>query len=914
MHSGSFSVNLMVTSATGCFDSTTKVVTVNAAPVAQFTADTACVGSPTQFTDGSVPNATSISSWVWDFGDPSSGTGNTSTLQNPTHIYNSPGNYGVRLTVTNSNSCIHDTLIQISVNPRPQAMFSASVSCVGDSTQFTDLSIAPGSGLSAWFWDFDDGGTSTIQNPKHKYTTAATFNVMLRVTNLSGCQDSIVIPVTTHPKPVAAFSYTSFFCPAGQVVFQDQSQGVGAAIIDREWIFMPGSTSSLINPTFIFPVTNMNYLVTLIVTDSYGCMDTVSDSVFVKPGFAFTFTNDTVCFKDPTHFTAVDLAQGDSLYNPRWEFGDPDSGPNNISYQFAPQHTFTHPGIFVVKLRVTDSDNCTDSIYREVTVHALPVPVFSVLSQPCDSVVHFRDSTSAGSGSITSWEWDFGDGSPNVIIPGTFGSGDTSHVYLVEGTYQVVLKVTNSFGCFDTVMNTAELYPCIVAGFTHSDTLMCARYNLAFFDNSLPINIIDSWHWIFGDGTPDTTYSSHAGVIHHTFANPVIYNVQLIIHATVIGSGHTFTDTSLQSIVIHATPLPYFSNLSVCKLQTTFFRDTSNTFGTPNITWKWNFGEWYSGVNDTSTFKNPTHKYDSAGVYTVSMVVMNRFGCTDSITKPTRVFEIPTAIFDHSIACSGNPTYFTDKTVLGDTANIVNWLWNFGETGAKKDTSMLKDPVHQYKTEGDYVVRLIVKDQHGCYDTVDSTIRVNITPTSSFTFTENINNMTGKLQFQNKSNGADTYFWDFGNGQTSTDENPVVTYANDGSFLIMLISNNQYNCSDTTFYRYEFIFKGLYIPNAFAPTSLTAGANTFAPIGVNLKQFKIEVYDNWGHLLWSSTELDAMGRPTESWNGKDANNVLSPSGSYMWKASATFIDNTIWEGSDIGKGQFKTFGTVTLIR
>jgi flagellar hook assembly protein FlgD len=85
-------------------------------------------------------------------------------------------------------------------------------------------------------------------------------------------------------------------------------------------------------------------------------------------------------------------------------------------------------------------------------------------------------------------------------------------------------------------------------------------------------------------------------------------------------------------------------------------------------------------------------------------------------------------------------------------------------------------------------------------------------------------------------------------------------------------------------------------------------------VGVNLKQFQIEVFDGWGHMLWSSVALDAQGRPTESWDGKDSNGVLYPSGTYMWKAKATFIDNTIWEGSDIGKGSAKTIGTVTLIR
>jgi len=563
-------------------------------------------------------------------------------------------------------------------------------------------------------------------------------------------------------------------------------------------------------------------------------------------------------------------------------------------------------------MKATDSDNCTDSVFHEVTVHALPAPAFSILSLPCDSVVRFYDSTSAGSGTIASWEWNFGDGSPTLIIPGSVGSGDTSHIYLVQTTYPVVLKVTNSFGCFDTIMKTAEAYPCIFASFTHADTLMCARYNIAFSDSSLPVNIINQWHWIFGDGL-DTTYTHHTPVIHHIYANAGIYDVRLIIHATV-GSGRTFVDTSKQSLMIHPTPEPFFSNLSVCRKQFALFKDTSETFGTANTYWKWIFGEWDSGSNDTSYLKNPTHKYDTAGVYDVRMVVMNRFGCKDSISKPTRVYEIPTAIFNHSIACSGNPTYFTDKSLIADTANIVSWFWNFGEVGAKKDTSLLQDPTHQYKTDGNFVVRLIVKDQHGCYDTVDSTVTVHVTPTSSFTYTENINNMTGKLQFNNKSSGADSYFWDFGNGQTSTDENPVVTYANDGSFLIMLVSNNNFNCSDTTYYKYEFIFKGLYIPNAFAPTSLSSAASTFAPVGVNLKQYKIEVFDSWGNLIWSSTALDPLGRPTESWLGRTSNGEPLPPGTYMWKAKATFIDNTEWEGSDIGKGQAKTFGTVTLIR
>jgi gliding motility-associated-like protein len=204
-------------------------------------------------------------------------------------------------------------------------------------------------------------------------------------------------------------------------------------------------------------------------------------------------------------------------------------------------------------------------------------------------------------------------------------------------------------------------------------------------------------------------------------------------------------------------------------------------------------------------------------------------------------------------------------------------------------------------------------DYNGCLDTVDSTITVNITPVSSFTLTNNLNGMTGKIQLNNLSSGATSYLWDFGNGNSSVEENPVTAYRLDGTYVIMLISSNQFNCTDTTYYKYEVLFKGLYVPNAFAPTNTNLAIRLFKPVGKNLKQYDIQVYDSWGHLLWESNKLDSEGRPLEGWDG-NFNGTLMPQGTYMWKASATFIDDTIWQGSDIGKGEYKTMGTVSLIR
>jgi len=227
---------------------------------------------------------------------------------------------------------------------------------------------------------------------------------------------------------------------------------------------------------------------------------------------------------------------------------------------------------------------------------------------------------------------------------------------------------------------------------------------------------------------------------------------------------------------------------------------------------------------------------------------------------------------------------------------------------------MLRNPVYKYKKEGNYDVLLIIRDNHGCYDTVDSTVTVNPSPISAFLITENFENKAGKILVNNKSEGADSYFWDFGNGYTSTDESPVVTYSRDGIYNIMLASFNHFGCSDTTYLKYELLFKGLYIPNAFVPVSDLQGVNVFKPVGINLKQYKVQVFDSWGNQLWESSNLDSFGRPVESWNGRKSNGELYQTGTYVWKISATFIDGTVWEGSDIGKGDGKTIGTVTLIR
>jgi PKD repeat protein len=908
---GSFAVFLTVTNATGCYDTLTHHITVNAAPVPLFTFDTACMASPTQFHDNSTTSAGTITAWLWNFGEPSSGTLNTSTLQNPTHNYSAPGTYSVTLQVTNSNNCSKDTIKQISVSAKPVALFSYSAACMKDSTTFTDLSIAPNSQLVAWYWDFGDGTSATIQNPKHAYATANTFQVKEVVTNLAGCKDSVTQAVLVHPKPVAAFQYTSKYCPKGQVTFQDQSTASGSVITDRLWIFEPGATSTVANPTYTYSVYDTTYLVTLIVTDGNGCKDTVIDSVKVKAAFAFTYTHDTVCFGYPTHFHPVNLAVGDSLYSPRWDFGDPNSGPANNSNLYNTSHIFTAPGLYYVKLKVFNSDNCKDSVFRIVQVYALPKPHFKYIAPQCDSTLHFIDTTSNyGTGTIASWQWKFGDGTPDVIINAP-GPGDTSHIYHQTGNYQVTLIITNTHGCVDSITQGVTRLPCIRADYTYPDTLRCQNYLVAFHDTSQPISRISSWRWTWDDGTLDTSYTHYATIVKHRFTLPGTYHIKLWINAVV--NLVNVPDSMTQTVVIHPTPQTLFSDIPICLHQPAIFRDTSLTNGEPVSKWNWNFGEPISGTRDTSTFKNPIHIYATRDTFNVKLVVMNRFGCKDSLTKPIRVYGLPVAAFRYNAACSGDPTLFRDSTSVADTT-IGFWKWHFGDPTTIKDSSVIKDPSFKYKTPGNYLVRLIVTDHFGCKDTIDSTVTVHVTPLAAFTLINGYDGTPGKIKLENHTTGATEYNWDFGNGKYSNDTNPVATFTEDGTYTIRLISTNSFGCTDTTFYQYKVLFRGLFIPNAFAPESGNLAVRLFKPVGMNLKTYHIQVFDSWGHMLWESNKLDNNGAPLDGWDGTFNGTVMSQ-GNYLWKVSATFIDDSPWTGSDTGvKGSGGTMGNVTLLR
>ncbi len=206
------------------------------------------------FTDQSTNLPTS---WLWDFGD-----GNTSTMQNPSHTYASPGMYTVCLTVSNiSGSDVVCLVLDISIDVIPVASFTYADQGQG-AVDFTDQSTNQ---PTSWSWDFGDSNTSTEQNPSHTYASSGMYNVCLTATNSAGSDTNCqMLDIEVVVAPVAAFIYTDQ--GQGAIDFSDQSTNQPTS---WEWDFGDGNTSIMQNPSHTYASTGM-YNVCLTVSNIAG--------------------------------------------------------------------------------------------------------------------------------------------------------------------------------------------------------------------------------------------------------------------------------------------------------------------------------------------------------------------------------------------------------------------------------------------------------------------------------------------------------------------------------------------------------------------------------------------------------------------------------------------------------------------
>lgn len=736
-----YSVELLVTGSNGCADSVTHNVTVHPLPVAGFnmSTDTVCALTNISFTNTTIGLATTS----WNFGD-----AGTSTTANPVHSYGSPGTYTVTLVTTTAFGCLDTAYGVILVDSIPGMAFSASVECVGDSTIFTNTSTG---NVVTWNWNFGDATSSSNQQANHLYASSGTYNVTLTATNNAGCSNMITHSVTVNLVPVAQFVSTTA-CEGQTTSFTDQTTG---APISWSWNY--GDATPLggtQNPSHTYASAG-TYTTTLIAAAGSGCADTITGVVTVNPVPTANFTAVAVCTNDTTQFTSTSLGSPTTF---TWNWGDatPPDNSNNPN----PSHVYTSSGTYNVVLTAGYSTGCTNSVTIPVVANPRTVPAFTS-NVPCLGLpTNFNDATT---NSPTQWQWNFGDASP------LSSTQSPSHTYAGPGTYTVTLVTQNSFGCVDSVQQNVTVYGLPVAAFS-ADTV-CQGYSSSFTDSSISAV---AWTWDFGDATP-LNNSQNPG---HVYLNQGTYTVTLIVN-NVPGCA----DTIQHIIVVNPLPVAAYVSTTACFTYPTNFTDNS----TSAVAWEWDYGDGSPLV----TTQSPAYTYLSPGTYNAQLVAFNIFGCTDTIIQPVTVLPQPQAGFSTNTVCANAAVVFTDSSSGTPTV----WSWDFGDGSPLGNT---QNPPHNYLLGGTYPITLIVGNSAGCADTLVQNITVGTVPFPSFTATAVcLGSITSFTDGTTDPTPLQNWYWDFGDGNNSFQQNPNYIYQNPGTYTITLVVTNTSGCDST---------------------------------------------------------------------------------------------------------------------
>lgn len=718
-------------------------------------------------------------SYSWDFGD-----GGTSTLQNPTHTYAGTGNYVACVTITDSTSggtctgTFCDTVHIVNPPPVCNPHFVHNIVAGNqDSIHFN----YNGSAATSYAWTFGDGATSTLQNPSHLYTTGGWMHICVTITTTNSggtCTgtfcDSIHIVI---PPPVCNAHYTNNTIGIDSIQFNYN----GTAATSYAWTFGDGGTSTAQNPLHVY-AQGGNYHVCVTITKTNGggtCTDNYCKNIHIAvtpPVCAAHFVHNNTSNLDSISFTY----NGSTALTYTWHFGDASA----VSHAQNPSHVYATSGVYYACVTITDSTNggtCSNTWCDSVHVLAA-VPVcdaqfqYFSLNNP-DSVHFFPLSTAANT-----YTWDFGDGNSSTqSVPW--------HEYATGGAYYVCLTVTDSTGggtCSNTWCDTVHIpFPAPVCNAQFNHYALNTPDSVQFFPLSTSPK---TYSWTFGDGDTSTSATPW-----HDYATSGIYTVCLTV--TDSTAGGTCSDTFCDTLNIVIPPPVCDASFGNYSLVNNPDSVQFYPLSTSAATYTWDFGDGNSSTNAT-----PWNLYSAPGIYIACLTVTdstNGGTCTNTVCDSINI-PYPAPICSPQYAhIAINNADSIQFLYSGSTA--LTYSWDFGDASAL-DTA--QNPIHIY-APGFYTACVTITDSTlggSCTNTFCDTLTVIALPPVCDAHFSHVSASTDSIYFYPLSTAANTYTWDFGDGNSSTSPTSWHQYAVDGIYNVCLTvtdSNSGGTCTST---------------------------------------------------------------------------------------------------------------------
>lgn len=911
-----------------------------------------------------------IISWDWVFGD---GTeANTNTPDDMSHTYTEPGEYYVQLAIENDLGCKDTSAgvwIYVGEIIDSDFTFDQTEICLHETVNFEALNLDPR--IDAWHFDTDDGRISDCyETPDASHTfvhAPGTYPVSLTI-EYNGCFNEINNGETitvNGSKPIIKFM-TNCEDPY-TVMFQDSSLNASTAIwyINGDTINMDTITEDFFNYTFD---STGDYQIKLWTDDDTMCPpDSATVDVYIRDIQANFEFPEKLCAFTPYQLDASMSVDVDETCSKGYEWFGIANRPRQIDYPVV--DAAWAPGSITVRLVVEDLNGCKDEITKTSKAFAVDADFVADRNKICfPTTMSFMDQ-SVGDTTLVDWEWSFGsnqqnptdvlfaEGAPpffpvSVIVKDVLGCVDTAEVNILvyepvsnvsftpgnvvclgdmidftatdftqEGSF---LNYNWSFGPMGTSIDQNPSITVTEPGITTisliitEDSTGCTNeYNLniqgivpptADFeidvdnpDRICPDEIVEfinnstldgpgGYLWDFGNGS--TAFIENPS----TFFDVGTFDITLTV-----SSIYGCSDTHTEQILLEGPQGDFTIDKDVLCLGDTV---TFNLFDTSDVTFfEWDFGDGTTLQNDLMPIHPYTFLPDTlAGSVGVSIILESSNGCTRTISKSIELNDLQPAfeIIEDTTSLCRREIQFINNTEGG-----VSYTWDFGNGETSTDT----DPFVTYLEDGTYTISLFTESADGtCQSTITEDLEIIIANLEASFFSEidTLNPCIKAYQFTNTTMGGDTYTWNFGDGETSTEENPYHTYSegSQDTFTVTLtVEESGANCSSTAteIIPIELISK-VQVPTVFSPNS--DGTNDFFDIILKeedrecVEVVKSKIFNRWGNLIYDNA------LPAEGWNGMYDNGDVAPAEIY------TYILEVVYSS---GETEFFK-GTFTLIK
>ncbi|MEO8086327.1 MAG: PKD domain-containing protein [Bacteroidota bacterium] len=806
---GDYTVTLVINGGTS---SHSEVIHVFASPIATFIADndTTCENNLLNFTSTSTQGSAAISTYTWSFGDGNVIIG-ASTI---THAYTLAGSYTVNLVVIDANNCqSQSSNFNLVVVPAPNAGFILSPAGTCIVPQSVSFSNTTSPVANSYVWTFGDPGSGSADTsnlaspPSHLYTANGSYTITLTATT-GNCVSTFTQTFIASPIAAGFTHFPDTICRYDTLFFTNTTVPTPGLI---SWTFgdpasLQNNTSNLLDANHIYGSSGW-FTVTMTADVGNGCMDTYTDSVYVRPQPVFnlfTLDDSTRCNVPVTiHFQSTGDANINQWF---WDFGD--AGNADTSIQHNANYTFTNFGNYSIQLIATNIYGCSDTIIRPnyIQIFAPTVTIISPVDSGCaltDTFALNAISTNVSGDTTSVYSWNFGDGT-------TLNNGPSvTHVYTQCNEYNVSLTITTSGGCMATTTRPGMFrtgFP-PTADFTWIPSVMCYNDTTQFTDastaNGCPVT---GWTWDFGSIEQDPF---------HVFPDTGIYDVTLIAYS----KGCPDTMMKPQIITIHPPKAIFTFYYNCTNPYNVQFYDTSH--GDELIVW--NFGD---GNTDASNIQSVVHTYATRGSYQVLLHAYNfTFGCDDSTTATINIYD-PVANITIPSGTGCHP--FTANFNGSGSQDALTFLWDFGDAASGlQNSSILPSPSHTFVAPGFYTVTLTITDPHGC--TADTTYIVHaVGPEASFTSPDTTGCRPFNASFNststNEGSAINLYIWNFSypantDIDTTTAGSASFNYLYSGFYSVQLTVVDANGCRDSA-------INNSYI-NVTFPIPQFSGVDTF---------------------------------------------------------------------------------------